>query len=445
MTLLLIVLLVALIALLIVLAVDLRLRLDRFAGDIVGRMDKAAADIPARLEALEKALERMERATREELVRNRAESAQLQLQAREELSSGLKKTNDSLLAGLLQLTQTNVQKLDAVRETVETRLDKVRAAVEERLARMQLENNKNLEQMRQTVDEKLQGTLEKRLGESFKLVTERLEQVHKGLGEMQSLAAGVGDLKRVLNNVKTRGVLGEVQLQSLLEDVLTPAQYETNVSVRNNQERVEFAIRLPGAGGRHDEPVLLPIDAKFPLEDYQRLVQAQEAGDADAVQATARQLESRLGQCARDIHQKYIHPPVTTDFAILFLPTEALFAEVMRRPGLAEQLQRQYRVTVAGPTTLWAILTSLQMGFRTLAIEKRSSEVWELLSKVKSEFGKFGEALDKVQKNLQTATNSIEDIASRKRIMEKALKTVQTLPNGAELTPESPPALPAAQ
>ncbi len=313
------------------------------------------------------------------------------------------------------------------------------------LVQMQLENNKNLDQMRQTVDEKLQGTLEKRLGESFKLVTERLEQVHKGLGEMQSLAAGVGDLKRVLGNVKTRGVLGEAQLQSLLEDVLTPAQYETNVSVRNNQERVEFAIRMPGPGNRLETPVLLPIDAKFPLEDYQRLVLAQEAGDADAVEAASRQLEARLGQCARDINQKYINPPVTTDFAILFLPTEALFAEVMRRPGLAEQLQRQYRVTVAGPTTLWAILTSLQMGFRTLAIEKRSSEVWELLSKVKSEFGKFGEALDKVQKNLQTAANSIEEVASRKRIMEKALKTVQTLPNGAELAPESPAALPEAQ
>ncbi len=445
MTLLLIVLLLAVIALLFVLAITLRRRLDRFAGDIAGRMDKAAADIPARLEVLEKALERTERATREELARNRTESAQLQQQAREELSSGLKKTNDSLMANLLQLTQSNVQKLDAVRETVETRLDKVRAAVEERLVQMQLENNKNLDQMRQTVDEKLQGTLEKRLGESFKLVTERLEQVHKGLGEMQSLAAGVGDLKRVLGNVKTRGVLGEAQLQSLLEDVLTPAQYETNVSVRNNQERVEFAIRMPGPGNRLETPVLLPIDAKFPLEDYQRLVLAQEAGDADAVEAASRQLEARLGQCARDINQKYINPPVTTDFAILFLPTEALFAEVMRRPGLAEQLQRQYRVTVAGPTTLWAILTSLQMGFRTLAIEKRSSEVWELLSKVKSEFGKFGEALDKVQKNLQTAANSIEEVASRKRIMEKALKTVQTLPNGAELAPESPAALPEAQ
>jgi DNA recombination protein RmuC len=284
--------------------------------------------------------------------------------------------------------------------------------------------------MRQTVDEKLQGTLERRLGESFKLVSERLEAVYKGLGEMQTLATGVGDLKRVLTNVKTRGTWGEVQLGMMLEEILTPDQYETNVATKDGSERVEFVIRLPGRGEDKDEIVWLPIDAKFPLEDYQRLVEAQEQGDVDAADTASRQLEVRIKGCANDICSKYLNPPKTTDFGILFLPTEGLFAEVMRRPGLSQTIQRTQRVVIAGPTTLWSILNSLQMGFRTLAIEKRSSEVWNLLAAVKTEFGKYGEVLAKVQKKLQEASNTVDTVAVRSRAIERKLKTVEGLPAG---------------
>jgi len=295
---------------------------------------------------------------------------------------------------------------------------------------MQIDNAKQLEQMRQTVDEKLQGTLEKRLGESFKQVSERLELVHKGLGEMQTLATGVGDLKKVLTNVKTRGTWGEVQLGALLEQVLNPDQFATNVATKDGGERVEFAIKLPGQGADKDETIWLPIDAKFPVEDYQRLIEAQERADVEGVEVAGKQLENRVKACARDICGKYLDPPKTTDFGILFLPIEGLFAEVIRRTGLTEAIQRECRVVIAGPTTLWSILNSLQMGFRTLAIQKRSSEVWNLLAAVKTEWTKYGDVLDAVQTKLHQVSDTIEKAKVRSRAVGRKLKDVQELPTG---------------
>ena len=303
----------------------------------------------------------------------------------------------------------------------------MRQTVEAKLTALQTDNAAKLELMRQTVDEKLHQTLEQRLGESFKLVSDRLELVQKGLGEMQTLAQGVGDLKRVLTNVKTRGTLGEIQLESLLEQILAPEQYQTNVTVMPGQtERVDFAIRLPGSD-EHDEPIWLPIDAKFPLEDYQRLVEAEANGDLAGVQEAAKWLETRIKTEAKSIRDKYIQPPHTTDFAILFLPLEGLFAEVLRRPGLFETLQRDYRVVLTGPTTITAFLQSLQMGFRTLAIQKRSSEVWKLLGTVKTEFGKFGTVLEKTQKKLQEASHTIDQAATRTRAIERTLRSVEAV------------------
>jgi DNA recombination protein RmuC len=293
---------------------------------------------------------------------------------------------------------------------------------------MRQDNESKLEKIRVTVDEKLQTTLENRLGESFKLVSERLELVHKGLGEMQSLASGVGDLKRVLTNVRSRGTFGEVQLAALLEQVLTPAQYECNcATVPGSSERVEFAIRLPG---REDEEgvVRLPIDAKFPQEDYLRLLDAYDAGDAAALETARKALRVRLLNEAATIRAKYVSPPHTTDFALLFVPTEGLYAEVLRMGGVAETMQTEQHVILVGPTTLYAVLSSLQMGFRTLAIEKRSSEVWKILAAVKTEFGKFGESLSVVSKKLQEASNKIEDSAKRSRAVERTLRNVEALP-----------------
>jgi DNA recombination protein RmuC len=320
----------------------------------------------------------------------------------------------------------------------EKKLEAVRVTVEDKLQSMQIDNAKQLDQMRQTVDEKLQGTLEKRLGESFKQVSERLEQVHKGLGEMQTLATGVGDLKKVLTNVKTRGTWGEVQLGALLEQVLNPDQFATNVATKDGGERVEFAIKLPGQGADKDETVWLPIDAKFPVEDYQRLIEAQERADVEGVEAAGKQLENRVKACAGDICEKYLNPPKTTDFGILFLPIEGLFAEVIRRTGLTEVIQRECRVVIAGPTTLWSILSSLQMGFRTLAIQKRSSEVWNLLAAVKTEWTKYGDVLDAVQKKLHQASDTIEKAKARSRAVGRKLKDVQELPVG-EATGLLPP------
>ncbi|MBP6250309.1 MAG: DNA recombination protein RmuC [Leptothrix sp. (in: Bacteria)] len=327
------------------------------------------------------------------------------------------------------LAESNDRRLGELRAAVEQRLAAVQASVEERLHSLQTDNEKRLEQMRATVDEKLHATLETRLGESFRQVAERLELVHRGLGEMQTLAQGVGDLKRVLGNVKTRGVFGEVQLAALLEQVFTPEQYAVNVAtVPGSSERVEFAIRLPGrstTGG--DSPVWLPLDAKFPREDYERLLDAQDRADREAAEAAGKALEQRIRDEARSIAAKYLAPPHTTDFAVLFLPTEGLYAELLRRPGLSEALQRQHRVTLAGPTTLLAMLNSLQMGFRTLALEQRSSEVWTVLGAVKTEFGKFGDVLEKTRKKLQEAGHSIEQAEVRTRAMARQLRGVEAL------------------
>ena len=346
-------------------------------------------------------------------------------------------------AALRRFGDTMVEQLKALSDGNERRLTEMRQAVETRLAALQEGNEKKLEQMRATVDEKLQTTLEQRLGESFKQVADRLEQVHRGLGEMQTLARDVGSLNRVLTNVKTRGVFGEVQLAGLLEQVFTPEQYATNVAtVPGSNDRVEFAIRLPGRGTAHDggPPLWLPIDAKFPREDYERLLDAHERADAPAMETFAKAIETRLRLEARTIRDKYVSPPHTTDFAILFLPTEGLYAEALRRPGLSEALQREYKVMLAGPTTLLATLNSLQMGFRTLALEKRSAEVWEVLGAVKTEFGKFGQVLALTRKKLTEASNTIGDAEVRSRAMARSLRSVEAMPDArtAELLPGLP-------
>jgi len=451
------------------------------------RTEADLAPVQLRLEAVEKSQDRVERGVREEIARNREEGTRQAQGLREELSGALRGFNDSVLRQMgevaqLQKNQLEMfsgqlasislgteQKLEALRvaavagakenreETATTlhsfkdsqarsledfsgqllkltesnarKLEELKIAVEGKLAQIQADNALRLEEMRRTVDEKLQGTLEKRLGESFKLVSERLEQVHKGLGEMQTLASGVGDLKKVLTNVKTRGTWGEMQLGNLLEQILTPDQFARNVATKSgSSERVEFAIKLPGRDDLGGDAVWLPIDAKFPKEDYERLVAAAEAADAEGVEEAARQLDGKLRHEARIIRDKYLDPPRTTDFGILYLPTEGLFAEALRRPGLMDALQREYRVNLAGPTTLAALLNSLQMGFRTLAIQKRSSEVWTVLSAVKTEFGKFGGVIENVQKKLQEASNAMEQAGTRTRAIERKLRDVEALP-----------------
>ena len=388
--------------------------------------------------SLESGLERLEREIRQEMARGRQEAATAARGDREEQSQSLDRLAKTLSAQVGQLGTLQGQQLESFAQQLarltqsnEQRFEQLRLSVETRLGAIQADNASKLEEMRKTVDEKLHATLEQRLGDSFKLVSERLEQVHKGLGEMQTLAAGVGDLKKVLTNVKTRGTWGEVQLEALLDQVLTAEQYEKNVATRpNSAERVEFAIRLPGRelGADDKRPVWLPIDAKFPMEDYQRLVEAQDRADPLAVELAAKALEMRLRDEAKKIRDKYIEPPFTTDFAILYLPTEGLYAEALRRAGLADGLQRDFRISIAGPTTLAALLNSLQMGFRTLAIEQRSSEVWSVLGAVKTEFGKFGEALESTRKKLEQATKSIESAGVRTRQIERKLKGVEALP-----------------
>ena len=371
-----------------------------------------------------------------ELKSGREEAGRVSRELREELAKSQKDGFERLMLTLGQLGKDQVEKLgdfsSLIKKLTDTNLasmEESRKTIDSRIKEMQEGNEKKLEQMRVVVDEKLQGTLEKRLGESFKLVSERLEAVQKGLGEMRSLASGVGDLKRVLTNVKTRGTWGEVQLGALLEQILTPDQFERNVQTKDDsREVVEFAIKLPGPDDDRDSKVWLPIDAKFPQEDYLRLVEASEIGDVDAVQNAVSALIRSIQNSAKDISSKYLNPPQTTDFAILFLPTEGLYAEVLRQPGLLEKLQNEHRVVVAGPTTLAALLNSLRMGFRTLAIEKRSSEVWKVLAGVKMEFGKFGDVLDKVKKQLETASNTIEQTHVRTRAIERKLRTVEELP-----------------
>ena len=352
---------------------------------------------------------------REELRQHRAETSQ-----------SVHRFSDSLVQAQTAAGQAQTQQLETLRAGLEGRVETLRGAVEQRLRAMQDDNATKLEQMRQTVDEKLQSTLESRLGESFRQVSERLEQVYKGLGEMQALATGVGDLRRVLANVKTRGTWGEVQLATLLEQVLAPDQYACNVATSDiGSERVEFAVRLPG---RNDGSIWLPIDSKFPLEDYQALLEAVDRSDPVGIDEAGRRLEVRVKQAAKDISTKYVNPPFTTDFAIMFLPNEGLYSEVLRRPGLADSLQRDHRIVIAGPTTLWGILTSFQMGFRTLAIERRSTEVWALLGAVKTEFAKFGTVLDGIQKNLHRAASKIDEARRGTRTIQRKLSDVQELP-----------------
>lgn len=340
--------------------------------------------------------------------------------AREEQAVSLKRFGDTLNQTLGALTESNAQ-----------RMAEVRATLEAKIRDLQQDNGLRLEEMRKTVDEKLHATLEQRLGESFKLVSDRLDKVHQGLGEMQQLAIGVGDLKRVLTNVKTRGTWGEVQLEMLLEQMLTVDQYAKNVeTIPGSGARVEFAIKLPGNGdGQH--AVWMPIDAKFPKEQYERLADAAERADAEGVAGAGRELERAVRLEAKTIAEKYLSPPLTTDFAILFLPTEGLYAEVMRRPGLADELQRLHRVSIAGPSTLSALLNSLQMGFRTLALEQRSSEVWQVLGAVKTEFGKFGDVLAATKATLERAAKNIESAEVRSRQMSRKLKSVEALPSEA--------------
>lgn len=366
--------------------------------------------------------EAAERAIRDELRAGREESGRAGRELREEVTAGLR----------------------AVTESNEKRIEGLRTAVETQLRQILEGNEKKLEEMRHTVDEKLHDTLEKRLGESFKLVSERLEAVQRGLGEMQSLATGVGDLKRVLTNVKARGTWGEVQLGGILEQILTPEQYARNVKTKaGSNDSVEYAIRLPGRDPGAADGVWLPIDAKFPQEDYLRLLKAVDDADAEGVQRATAALARAVQLAARDISAKYVDPPHTTDFAILFLPTEGLYAEVLRQPGLVEELQLRHRVIPAGPTTLSAILSSLRMGFRTLAIEQRATEVWDVLAAVKTEFGKFGEVLSKVKRQLDTASHTIDQTQVRTRAMQRRLRDVEALPAaGAE---DGALALPASE
>lgn len=354
-------------------------------------------------------------------------------ESRIEQSNSLKSFEDKFSQNVKEFNDLQKQKFDdliirqdQVKKDTEGKLKEIRETVETKLTSLSEDNSKKLEEMRKTVDEKLHETVEKRFNESFKMISDRLDQVHKGLGEMQTLATGVGDLKKVLTNVKTRGGLGEIQLGAILEQIFSPEQYERNAIVKEGtQERVEYVIHLPG---QHEDnrPLLLPIDSKFPNEDYQRLIDAYDSGSD--VELASRQFENSVKKCAKDIRDKYINPPVTTDFAIMFVPTEGLYAEVIRRTGLFESLRKDFKVTVVGPTNLVAFLQSLQMGFRTLAIQKRSSEVWSILGAVKTEFGTFGSILEKTKKKLIEATNTIDRASVRSRAIERQLKTVQELP-----------------
>ncbi|NLM46654.1 MAG: DNA recombination protein RmuC [Firmicutes bacterium] len=441
-------------------------------GVVVLLIKNAGSDSSAvkeTLASLAKQQEVTERLVREDVAACRREIADSARQNREELSQGLKAFGDSLNRQVAEMSLLQKTQLDLLTRQLEEKLAKLQAQVNSDAAQNRAEitavlqafgenfrtnvrdfnelqrqkfgelagqleklvqsSEDRLEKIRATVEEKLQNTLEKRLGESFRQVSERLEQVHKGLGEMQTLAAGVGDLKKALTNVKIRGTLGEIQLENILEQILSPDQYEKNVAVKpNSRERVEYAVKMPG---RDDEqPVWLPIDAKFPLEDYHRLLDAYDAADAGQIESSARQLENSVKKCAKDIRDKYLSPPHTTDFAIMFLPFEGLYAEVLRRAGLFEALMRDYKVAVTGPTTLAAFLNSLQMGFRTLTIEKRTSEVWQLLGAVRTQFSQFGALLEKTKKKLEEASNTIDGAARKSRTIERKLDEVQKLPEG---------------
>jgi DNA recombination protein RmuC len=411
--------------------------------------ESGRAEIMGALQANTARLERLER----ELGREIGESSR---GARQELTQTFALFQQTLLAQGAEATRTQNAQMDAfgqqlallkqtlsdslntqlqnLGESNARRMGEVRQTLEAQLAQLQTSNSTKLDEMRATVDEKLQATLQTRLGESFKQVADRLEQVHKGLGEMQTLAQGVGDLKHLLTNVKTRGMFGEAQLEALLEQVFVPDQYAVQIATRPGSNNVvDFAIKLPGRSDS-GEPLWLPIDAKFPNEDYERLLDAQGRADALGAELAGKALEARIRLEARSMSDKYLEPPYTTDFAILFLPTEGLYAEVLRRPGLMEGLQREHRVTLAGPTTLLAMLSSLQMGFRTLTLEKRASEVWQVLGAVKTEFGKFGDVLSKVKSQTETVLKTLDTAHVRSRAMGRALKKVEALPDGQSRT-----------
>ena len=407
---------------------------------LIQRVGKNRRALNEALDILKNGNDRTRQAVQEEIVRNREEMTASARQAREELSGSIGQARDDLLKRIIENAGMQKDQLDSFSKLLaemtrinEEKLEQMRRTMENKLQALQEENNGKLEQIRIVVDEKLQTSLDKRLGESFKQVSERLEQVYKGLGEMRNLASGVGDLKKVLVNVKTRGVWGEIQLGNILEQILTSDQYDTNVvTKKGGNDRVEFAVKLPGPDAAGEKVVWLPIDAKFPQEDYQRLVDAQERADKTAADRHMKNLENRIKIEAKSIKEKYIDPPNTTDFGIMFLPVEVLYAEVLRRPGLCDVLQRDYRIAVAGPTTLAALLNSLQMGFRTLAIEKRSSEVWEVLGKVKTEFSNFGAVLARTKKKLQEASNTIDQAEVRTRAIERKLRDVQEMPQVEE-------------
>ena len=400
-----------------------------------GQLDSFGGQIRATSRVEEERMERM-RVTVEERMLAYEQHMNRFTQVLDEKMGTSEQRLDRVTRVIDEKLSTSEQRIDRLSQTLdqklvqnEQRMDGMRGTLEQGLTRMQEQNQQKLEEMRVTVDEKLHTTLDRRLNESFQLVVERLEQVSKGLGEMQSLASGVGDLKKVLTNVKTRGTWGEVQLGALLEQILAPNQYRANVAVRpNSAERVDYAVVLPGKGEESDEEVFLPIDAKFPQEDYHRLIQASERGAAEEVEAATKALEAAIRVQARRIHEKYVDPPHTTDYAIMFLPTEGLYAEVLRGGTLAESLQQQYRIIITGPTTLAALLNSLQMGFRTLAIERRSSEVWRLLGAVRTEFGRFSDLLSKTQRKLQQASDSIEDAAKKTRTIQRKLQNVAEIP-----------------
>jgi DNA recombination protein RmuC len=410
---------------------------------LVWQLKRAAIDwtpLSVRFDSLQDAQERTDRCVRDEIARSRAETQTQSQQERTELAGSLKSFEDSVqtrMAGIAKIQNDQMEsfarQLNMLTVANEQKLDNIRLEIDAKLKQIQEDSARQLDRMRETVDEKLQNTLEKRLGESFKQVSERLEQVHQGLGDMRTLATGVGDLKKVLTNVKSRGTWGEVQLGALLEEILSPEQYLKNVKIHEHgSDFVEFAIKLPGQGDSPSDFVLIPVDAKFPMEDYSRLIEAQEKGEVSTAEDAVRQLENSIKKAARDISQKYLAPPKTTDFGIMFLPSEGLYAEVMRRTVLVSNLQREYRIVISGPSTFAAFLNSLQMGFRTLAIQKRSGEVWKVLGEVKAAFGRFGDSLDAVRKRLEQAATSVDDAQKKTRTLAGKLKSVESLPGTAE-------------
>jgi len=400
----------------------------------------SSADVNDKLIILEKSQQRLEQTVKDEIARNREELSTAARSTRQEVGASIGTLADSNARRIAEIGVAQKNQLDSfakhlagLADVTERRLETMRATIESKLSALQDDNTKKLDQMRAVVDEKLHSTLENRLGEAFNIVVQRLEQVHKGLGEMQSLASGVGDLKRILSNVKTRGTVAEWQLENMLEQVMAAGQYEKNVAIKKgSSERVEFAIKLPGQDSSGKKEVFLPIDAKFPKEDYERLLDAREACNPELVEEAAKQLERRAKDMAKTIRDKYLDPPNTTDFGIMYVPTEGLFAEIISRPGMCEVLQRDYRVMVTGPTTLATLLNCIQVGFKTLAIAQRSSEVWAMLGTVKTEFGKFGDLLEKTKKKLDEASNTIDDAARKSRTIERKLRDVQELPPGSE-------------